>query len=331
MVNSFHSSSLQAMLGPDDSDLNLVLGFFYQHLKKEIEVVKADLINRDNDRINDLISDEDIRNNKVCLLGHINVNPRAQRKYCSFDGCKAILQLEEDEQSEDEADTIDNFDYKRLKIDKSDKNEPVKVQFSYFGDKSKLYENVRNIYSDNDPVIESSGAVLVNPNTFSRVKKVFDYIINKSGLTGVYTHFIQIEDNDTVSVKPVYGQQDKRSYIVINCDGLPHLIGIDVIQNCFICAQCEVKLESIASITSHKKNLGHTKFYMQYGNVILRIGRFHLELNMHRSYVNLLWDIEYSQIAKFAQFVSPKAQLTMKKVSDFHKSTNLLWQQELLS
>ena len=62
---------------------------------------------------------------------------------------------------------------------------------------------------------------------------------------------------------------------------------------------------------------------MQYGQIILRIGGFHLELAMHRAYVNLNWDINYSEIARFANFVSPKAQLVMHKVSDFHKSTDL--------
>ena len=46
-----------------------------------------------------------------------------------------------------------------------------------------------------------------------------------------------------------------------------------------------------------------------------------MELAMHRAYVNLNWDINYSEIARFANFVSPKAQLVMHKVSDFHKST----------
>ena len=89
--------------------------------------------------------------------------------------------------------------------------------------------------------------MLVNPNTFSRIKTVFDYIIEKSGLTEVYTHFIQIDEDDKVSIKPIYGKQDKRSYIVITCDGLPYLQGIDVIQNCFICFILHI-LNSICSM-----------------------------------------------------------------------------------
>ena len=183
-------------------------------------------------------------------------------------------------------------------------------------DWSEFYENVCNVYNTDEPVIEAVGAVLVNPNTFSRIKTVFDYIFGKSGLTEVYTHFIQIDEDDKVSIKPIYGKQDKRSYIVITCDGLPYLQGIDVIQNCFICVECRIKFESLASVTIHKRNTAHFKFYMQYGNIVFRIGGFHLELNMLRSYINLNWPISYSEIAKFAQFVSPKAQLVMHKVKE---------------
>ena len=40
---------------------------------------------------------------------------------------------------------------------------------------------MRNHYSEEEPIMEAAGAVLVNPNTFSRVKMVFDYILEKSG------------------------------------------------------------------------------------------------------------------------------------------------------
>ena len=62
---------------------------------------------------------------------------------------------------------------------------------------------------------------------------------------------------------------------------------------------------------------------MLYGNLVLRIGGFHMELTMMRSYINLTWDIHFQEISKYSNFVSPKAQITLKKVSDFHKSTDI--------
>ena len=41
---------------------------------------------------------------------------------------------------------------------------------------------------------------------------------------------------------------------------------------------------------------------------------------MVRSYVKLVWDIDYSYLCKMIHFDSPKAQLVQYKVVDFHKS-----------
>ena len=166
--------------------------------------------------------------------------------------------------------------------------------------KADLYPNVRNHYSKDAPVIESNGAVLVNPNTFGRLKVVFDYIIDKSGMTGSYSHAI-----------------------TVTCDGLPHLLAISVIENCFICKKCGIKIESLSSVTAHKNNFNHNTFYKHYGDIILRIGNFHLELTMHRAFVSLNWPIIYSEIAKFVNFKSPKAQLVIQKVADLLKSTDI--------
>ena len=171
-------------------------------------------------------------------------------------------------------------------------------------------------------MIESSGVVMVNPNRFGRIKKVFDFMIDKAGLTNKYRHSITFDDDDTITITHSQ-KEDDRVFIVVTCDGLPHLVAIKIIENCYICEECNIKFESLLSVSVHKKSTNHLKFVMQYGNIILRIGGFHMELTMHRSYINLVWDIHYSQIAKFANFNSTKAQYVMKHVSDLHKSTDL--------
>lgn len=66
-------------------------------------------------------------------------------------------------------------------------------------------------------MIEASGLVLVNPNTFSRVKHVFDYILDKSGVLNKYTHSIMIDDDDnTVLIKNIKKkEQDQMSLSVV--------------------------------------------------------------------------------------------------------------------
>ena len=66
-------------------------------------------------------------------------------------------------------------------------------------------------------MIEASGLVLVNPNTFSRVKHVIDYILDKSGVLNKYTHSIMIDDDDnTVLIKNIKKKvQDQMSLSVV--------------------------------------------------------------------------------------------------------------------
>ena len=130
LVNSYNSKSLHSMLGMPTTDLNIILRFFYEHVKKEINIVQKELENKENDFIDDILFDEEKKSNKVCLSGHININPRAQRKYCSIEGCKQILldQFEESEQVVDYIESSSNTsEYKRLKIDQSESGESVKT------------------------------------------------------------------------------------------------------------------------------------------------------------------------------------------------------------
>ena len=86
LVNSYNSKSLHSMLGMPTTDLNIILGFFYEHVKKEINIVQKELESKENDFIDDVLSDEEKKS---------NINPRAQRKYCSICSMVALfLKLE---------------------------------------------------------------------------------------------------------------------------------------------------------------------------------------------------------------------------------------------
>ena len=98
-------------------------------------------------------------------------------------------------------------------------------------------------------------------------------------MTGKYSHSIEIGDDEKVKLIS-REQSNVRSAITVTCDGLPHLLAIDVIENCFVCSNCGTKIKSLASVTAHKNNTNHHIFYKQYGDIILRIGNFHLELTM---------------------------------------------------
>ena len=51
-----------------------------------------------------------------------------------------------------------------------------------------------------------------------------------------------------------------------------------------------------------------------------KLGGLHLELNMLRSFVSLIWKIDYSYIVNSVGFKPTKAQIFQQKVQDLHKS-----------
>ena len=112
------------------------------------------------------------------------------------------------------------------------------------------------------------------------------------------------DDDNTVLIKK-HKKEGTRSNVIVCCDGIPHLIALDVIENCYICKQCNAKIESLKSVTDHKNKTKQSEYFMQYGQIILQIGGLHMNLTIHRCYVTLNWHINYSHIANLANFKSP--------------------------
>ena len=111
-----------------------------------------------------------------------------------------------------------------------------------------------------------------------------------------------------------------RTWIVVTLDGLPHKIAIDVIKHCFKCKECGKVFTVSNDVGKHFANHGHKTYRKTFGNIILKIGGLHAEMNMLRSFVSLNWNILYSFMCRTIGFKSPKAQLLQQKVQDMHKS-----------
>ena len=62
------------------------------------------------------------------------------------------------------------------------------------------------------------------------------------------------------------------------------------------------------------------EFYQKFGNILPNIGQFHYCLTMLRSYVKLVWNIDYSELVISIHFKSPKAQFVQQKVTDYRSS-----------
>ena len=83
---------------------------------------------------------------------------------------------------------------------------------------------------------------------------------------------------------------------------------------------CDKDMMSMSDISNHIKKKHHTEFYQKFGNILPNIGQFHYFLTMLRSYVKLVWNIDYSELVKSIHFESPKAQFVQLKVTDYKSS-----------
>ena len=123
-------------------------------LQKKSQLWKKELENGD-DSISNAIENDNDDNNKTCTNGHLNVNVRKNRKYCTV--CKGLLIETENFDTQEEEDDLelDTLPHKRLNLDHSDHSKNMNVNFSEMKpkEKSDLYENVRNHYSKEEPVI----------------------------------------------------------------------------------------------------------------------------------------------------------------------------------
>ena len=227
---------------------------------------------------------------KYCKNGNRNEKTRGNQKF--YRSCKEVLIEVEDDDEEREDGMAENNQYatgkfKRIKIME---NEAGPIEASLVDDdgneKAKLFPRVRNKFNENDAVYESEGAVFVNPNTFIRVKIVLKEILKLTKSDVKHTTLVKIEEDGSVTMK-VVEVQNLRTWVVVTLDGLPHKIAIDVIKHCYKCETCGKEFTANSDVGMHVEATGHRLYWKKFGNIILKIGGLHAEMNMLRSFVSL--------------------------------------------
>ena len=324
----FDKDIIDKILKLDDNDLDIVLGRWDLTVEMAIDEVKREILaGEDNvDKMLEKRKKVEESNVKFCINGHRNEKPRGNQKYCKICKKELVQNEAEDEDCEDDEGEIDEAHdyssgkYKRLKITQSETG-PIEASLVDIevDDKAKLYPRVRNIFNENQSSYESEGIVYVNPNKFIRVKIVLHQIQKLTKTDDNENTLIEIEDDGSITSK-VKEVNNMRTWIAVTLDGLPHKIAIDVIKHCYKCHECGKDFTVINDVGKHFESSGHKKYKKTFGNIILKIGGLHAEMNMLRSFVSLNWPIMYSFLCRSMGFKSPKAQLLQQKVQDMHKS-----------
>ena len=182
--------------------------------------------------------------------------------------------------------------------------------------------HVPSEHPDHPVKVTASHPVFVNPNSFDALKDVFRRI-------GASCKIRRYHPSDP----------DAREWLSVTMDGLPYLVSRQVIENVLICTECgeEVLKKDVAKHCIDVHQGQRCKCVQEFGWVVLRIGKLHMEMNMARHFMDVNWDVVLSQLARELGFVSEAAQKYVRKGSDHHKTMSILkvahvglWQEMLI-
>ncbi len=309
--NQLDNHILKKMTKINPEDMEVIDHYWHQDLETELNFVLKDTSNT-SDSIDMKVRENENKRIKLCTEGHVNRNPRGNRKICMH--CKARL-VEEDalEQSYFIFENSDNTD--AAEENTGDKLSPEEECAIY-------YMKVENIKTEHQPVDKSMGAIPINPNNLPRIKKVLDEIKSKTGMDKYYSVELNVEDEKIV--KRVIKNDEVRSWILLSCDGLPMKSLIQLIENMFQCIDCGQKIEHVSELSEHARSTQHKSFFQIYSCFCPNVGQFHYQMTMNRSFIKFLWKIEYEQLCKAVNLSSPKAMVMIEKGTDFRKSMDFI-------
>ncbi|ELU16127.1 hypothetical protein CAPTEDRAFT_213059, partial [Capitella teleta] len=95
-----------------------------------------------------------------------------------------------------------------------------------------------------------------------------------------------------------------REWLVIVCDGLPFVLGIQVIHHTFICTICDERLFGTDSLHRHEHS---SNCSLEFDWVWLQPGPGHIEMNMLRSFVKMMWEPFWGEVVEIFNFKSENA------------------------
>ena len=175
------------------------------------------------------------------------------------------------------------------------------------------YENLTNnpqpsqlqdVHPETPPEVTVGAPVMMNPCSFDAVAKVFREIGKQSGIRQ-------------------YG--GTREWVTVICDGLPYVLGSFITKKMYLCTICN---ESVMGKTScskhqHEQNQPQPNFILEFDWVLLQPGPGHIEWNMLKGLVKLLWPVYWEDMTELFNFRSENAKKAASKVTDFHKGWTL--------
>ena len=118
-----------------------------------------------------------------------------------------------------------------------------------------------------------------------------------------------------------------REWLPVMCDGLPYHLCSQIIERYVICSTCHHTCNGMDEMERHAvsqhSGVNLVSCHQEFSWVLLQPGPGHIEMNMLKGFVKLMWDVYWEDMVEVFNFKSENAKKSAKSVSDHHKGFTL--------
>ena len=168
-----------------------------------------------------------------------------------------------------------------------------------------IYHRTPSQHPKHPPRVIIAEPCMVNPNTKVNVQTVLEHVREQSNTSG---------------------EKKAREWTYVWCDAVPYLLGSKVQDETLKCALCEemVKKTDMKQHQTQNHQDQETEYETWFDDIFLRPGPGHIELNMARALMKLLWDPFLQHFTILLGFRSPRAQEIIHNGVDHHRSRQII-------
>ena len=119
-----------------------------------------------------------------------------------------------------------------------------------------------------------------------------------------------------------------REWLPVMCDGLPYSLCLQLIERFMLCSSCDHPCDGVVDaerhvVSQHAGVIDVSTFEQEFDWALLQPGPGHIEMNMLKGYVKLMWDVYWEDMVEVFNFKSDNAKKSARNISDHHKGFTL--------
>ena len=171
---------------------------------------------------------------------------------------------------------------------------------SYYDSGFDVYYRTPSMHPQSPPLVSVGEPLMENPDSYEAVKHVLNHV-RKLASVGY-----------------------DRKWTSLHSDGVPYVYASNLQDNLYLCNICS---EEVRKEDREEHSKGHSSaatYDRVFGDIVLRPGPGHIEMNMAKKLLKVCWEPFLSTVAKGLGFRTPRAQDVFKNGVDHHRSRQVL-------